>query len=64
MTAPHTIPLAASASVHEHAWITESVHLTSDGRVRYVLCAGCSMRRVDVDAAAVVPPTALTREIG
>ena len=64
MTAPHTIPLAPSASVHEHAWVTESVHLTSVGRVRYVLCAECSVRRVDVDPAAVVPPTALTREIG
>ncbi|WP_295825287.1 hypothetical protein [uncultured Microbacterium sp.] len=64
MTASRTIPLAPSASVHEHAWITESVHLTSDGRVRYVRCAGCSVRRVDVDTAALLPPAALTREIG
>ncbi|MDZ5146208.1 hypothetical protein [Microbacterium testaceum] len=64
MTASRTIPLVPSASVHEHAWMTESVHLTSDGRVRYVRCAGCSVRRVDVDAVAAAPPTALTREIG
>jgi len=64
MTAPHTLPLIALASVHEHAWITESLHATSEGRVRYVRCADCPVRRVDVDPSVSTPPTAVTREIG
>ncbi len=64
MNASHTIPLAPSASVHEHAWVTESVHRTSEGRVRYVRCADCAVRRVDVETAPVLPPAALTHEIG
>ncbi|WP_150953524.1 hypothetical protein [Microbacterium testaceum] len=64
MNASRTVPLTATASVHEHAWITESAHVTSTGRLRYVRCVGCAARRVDLEAAPVGPPTALTREIG
>ncbi|MDQ1123590.1 hypothetical protein [Microbacterium trichothecenolyticum] len=63
MTASPTSSLAVTASAHEHAWLTESVHVTSAGRVRYVRCAGCAVRRVDLDAPATVPPTPLTRPI-
>jgi len=64
MTTSHAFPLTTSASRHEHAWMTESVHVTSEGRVRYVRCVDCVARRVDVEAAPAVPPSALTREIG
>lgn len=63
MTASRTRP-AAAASVHEHAWLTESVHGTSEGRVRYVRCAGCSARRVDREHPLAVVPVAMSRAIG
>lgn len=64
MTAFRTRSAAVSASVHEHAWVTESVHVTSGGRVRYVRCTDCAARRVDLDAARDAPPVALTRPVG
>jgi len=65
MTASRTRPAAAAAaSVHEHAWLTESVHATSEGRVRYVRCAGCSARRVDREHPLAVVPVAMSRAIG
>jgi len=64
MASSRTLPPTASVPLHEHAWLTESVHRTSEGLLRYVRCAGCRARRVDIDAAPVVPPTAMTREIG
>ncbi len=63
MTASRTRSAAAAASVHEHGWVTESVHATSAGRVRYVRCAGCDAWRVDADEAAAIPPTAVSRVI-
>ena len=52
MTASDLLALAVSASApHEHGWITESVHSTSQGRVRYVRCSACGARRVDLEAA-------------
>lgn len=61
-----TVPLLAiaPATLHEHAWITESVHPTSEGRVRYVRCVGCAARRVDLDPASAAPASALSREVG
>ncbi|WP_314457068.1 hypothetical protein [uncultured Microbacterium sp.] len=64
MTAPRLLPAAAPALLHEHAWLTESVHATSEGRVRYVRCAECAARRVDLDAVSVTPASAISREIG
>ncbi|MDQ1112542.1 hypothetical protein QE418_001990 [Microbacterium testaceum] len=64
MTSSRTLPVIAPASLHEHAWLTESTHRTSEGLLRYVRCTRCCARRVDIDAASVVPPSALTREIG
>jgi hypothetical protein len=64
MTPSRLLPAAAPTFVHEHAWVTDSVHATSEGRVRYVHCAGCVARRVDLDPVGLVPASALTREIG
>lgn len=64
MTALPTVLPAAPASVHEHAWLTESVHATSAGRVRYVRCTGCAARRVDLDPVSPAPPVSMTRPIG
>lgn len=61
MTAADTLAPSV-APVHEHAWITDSVHATSEGRVRYVRCVGCSARRVELEASDL-PPTPLTRAL-
>lgn len=45
---------------HEHAWVTESSHRTSEGLVRYVRCARCGARRVDLQAHPQVPTTPLS----
>lgn len=64
MTVSPTPSLSATASVHEHAWVTESVHVTSTGSVRYVRCTGCPARRVELDPLATAPPTPVTGVIG
>lgn len=64
MTASRLLPAAAPAPVHEHAWVTESVHATSEGCVRYVRCVGCAARRVDLDPWEVAPASAVSRVIG
>lgn len=46
--------------VHEHAWETESAHRTSLGLLRYVSCAGCGTRRVDLQPDQEQPPAALS----
>ncbi|MEW1706680.1 hypothetical protein AB0230_05505 [Microbacterium sp. NPDC089190] len=63
MTASRTRSAAAAASVHEHGWVTASVHATSVGRVRYVRCAGCGAWRVDADAETAAPPAAVSRVV-
>jgi hypothetical protein len=66
MTALHTRPIpirpAAARPEHEHAWVTESRHRTSEGVVIYVRCAGCATRRIDLESA-VMPPTALSHAV-
>lgn len=64
MTASHLFPTAAPAPVHEHAWVTESVHATSEGRIRYVRCVACVARRVDLNPPVIAPASALSREFG
>ncbi|MCJ1706192.1 hypothetical protein [Microbacterium sp. VKM Ac-2923] len=64
MTASRLLPAAAMAPLHEHAWITESLHATSEGRVRYVRCTGCTARRIDLDPVVLAPASALSRVIG
>ncbi|MBO0979951.1 hypothetical protein [Microbacterium sp. SD291] len=63
MTSLHTRPLTRpTASAHEHAWLVESRHPSSDGIVLYVRCDECDARRVDVQTHPHVPPAALSRE--
>ena len=57
-TRPDTPP--ASGRTHEHAWLTESAHRTSLGRVRYVICPACGTRRVDLEPHPDRPPVALS----
>lgn len=64
MTTSRLLPAAAPALLHEHAWVTESVHATSEGRIRYVRCTECIARRVDLDPVSLAPASALSREIG
>ncbi|MEV8171930.1 hypothetical protein [Microbacterium sp. NPDC077486] len=66
MTSSDTLPLprlASPADTHEHAWLVESRHPTSEGVVMYVRCVGCDSRRVDLAAHAQVPPAALSRAV-
>ena len=51
-------------AVHEHGWVTESSHQTSDGLVSYVRCAVCGVRRVDLQEPEVQSLRALTRDLG
>lgn len=53
-----------AGAVHEHGWRTESSHQTSEGRVVYVRCASCGVRRVDLQPRPLVPPGPLSREVG
>ena len=49
--------------VHEHGWMIESAHSTSEGRVLYVRCAECGTRRVDLQQWSATPPEPLTRTV-
>ncbi|MEU6135250.1 hypothetical protein [Nocardioides sp. NPDC047086] len=51
-------------TLHEHGWLTESSHQTSEGLILYVRCAHCGVRRVDLLPHPFLPPRALSREHG
>ncbi|NGN91310.1 hypothetical protein G5C66_00970 [Nocardioides sp. KC13] len=51
-------------ALHEHGWVTESSHQTSEGRVLYVRCGECGVRRVDLQPHPLLPPRSLSREQG
>lgn len=53
-------PRRTPTRTHEHAWVTESAHRTSLGRLRYVICPGCGARRVDLQPHPERPPAALS----
>lgn len=57
-------PSPRADAVHEHGWLTESSHQTSEGRVVYVRCVRCGVRRVDLEPDPLLPPRSLTRELG
>jgi hypothetical protein len=63
MTAPATLPIRISHPhpLHEHAWITESAHATSSGRIVYVRCVECGARRVDLCGSDHLPPSPQSR---
>ncbi len=51
--------------IHEHAWVVESAHNTSEGRVLYVRCAGnCGARRIDLQGPIEVPPSEVSVVLG
>jgi hypothetical protein len=65
MTAQHTDSICLPTPItltHEHGWIVESRHSTSEGRVLYVQCAQCGARRIDLQQWPHQPPVALSRE--
>ena len=67
MTSLNTLPIPRQTSptlTHEHAWLTESRHRTSEGILSYVRCDDCGARRVDVQAQPHTPPTAVSRATG
>ncbi|WP_433675765.1 hypothetical protein [Microbacterium gorillae] len=47
-------PLTSPIRTHEHGWVTESRHRTSEGVVVYVRCVDCDARRVDIAPAMPV----------
>jgi len=57
--APHAVPTG-----HEHGWLVESAHRTSDGIVQYVRCVVCGARRVDVAAIPIPVPAAASGVVG
>ncbi|MFK0240624.1 hypothetical protein ACIQTX_07155 [Microbacterium sp. NPDC090281] len=67
MTSSNTLPIPrvhSATKTHEHAWLVESRHPTSEGIVLYVQCSGCSTRRVDLQPHPNMPPRALSAESG
>ncbi|WP_337005759.1 MULTISPECIES: hypothetical protein [unclassified Microbacterium] len=63
MTSTNTLPIPRilpPRPTHEHAWLVESRHPTSEGIVLYVRCADCGARRVDLQQHAHTPPIALS----
>ncbi|MFJ4254910.1 hypothetical protein [Microbacterium sp. NPDC090003] len=62
MTTTNTLPIlrpAPAPVAHEHSWLTESRHATSEGIVVYVRCGTCAARRVDLRPSSATPSTAL-----
>ncbi|NYJ01852.1 hypothetical protein HNR19_002550 [Nocardioides thalensis] len=55
---------APADALHEHGWLTESGHQTSEGRLSYVRCVDCGIRRVDLQPHPLLPPQSLTRTVG
>lgn len=67
MTSTNTLPIPRptfAAPAHEHAWLSESRHPTSEGTVVYVRCASCSARRVDLQPYPASPPIAISGDVG
>ncbi|MFJ2369611.1 hypothetical protein [Microbacterium sp. NPDC087665] len=67
MTSLNTLPIPRQTTptpTHEHAWLTESRHRTSEGILSYVRCDACGARRVDLQAQPHLPPAAVSRGLG
>ena len=63
--ATETLPDSRPAPAHEHAWLAESTHNTSEGTVVYVRCAaGCAARRIDLQGPVSVPASAVSKVVG
>lgn len=64
MVTLHTRPIPRQAApAHEHAWLVESRHPTSEGIVLYVRCDDCGVRRIDLQQHPLAPPEALSRTL-
>jgi hypothetical protein len=64
MTSLHTVPLPCPTPLaHEHAWLVQSQHTTSEGVVVYVRCSDCGTRRVDLQTHPAMPPSAVSIEL-
>lgn len=64
MTSLHTLPIPLETAVeHEHAWLVDSRHRTSEGTVLYVRCTDCGILRVDLQAHPHMPPSAASRGV-
>ncbi|WP_144874064.1 hypothetical protein [Microbacterium sp. 1.5R] len=64
MTTLHTLPLSRPTSLsHEHAWLVDSRHRTSEGVLLYVRCGECATRRVDLQTHPAAPPSAVSIEL-
>lgn len=72
MTSTDTLPIprpTTAPMAHEHFWLTESRHSTSEGIVVYVRCGACTARRIDLRPSSAapstsLPPIAMSRSIG
>ena len=67
MTSLNSLPIPRVRPItktHEHAWLVESRHPTSERVVLYVKYSGCGARRVDVQPHPNTPPGALSTELG
>ncbi|UPL13350.1 hypothetical protein [Microbacterium galbinum] len=72
MTSTDTLPIPRPTAVpmaHEHSWLTESRHPTSEGVVVYVRCGACTARRIDLRPSSAapstsLPPIAMSRSVG
>ncbi|MFK3678342.1 hypothetical protein ACI2IP_11465 [Microbacterium sp. NPDC090218] len=67
MTTLNTLPIPRirpETATHEHAWLVESRHPTSEGVVLYVRCGDCGIRRIDLQSHPHTPPAALSAELG
>lgn len=66
MATEHISPAIRTATprVHEHGWITESTHPTSEGTIVYVMCASCGARRIDLRGTGDLAPAALSAVAG
>lgn len=72
MTSTDTLPIlrpTAAPAAHEHSWLTESRHSTSEGTIVYVRCGACAARRVDLRPSSTtpstsLPPIAMSRSVG
>jgi len=62
--APQTdVDHASSVPPHHHSWTTESSHATSEGRVHYLRCDGCGIRRVWIHPASPDAEVRTSRDV-
>jgi hypothetical protein len=63
MSTQNLCPMLSATDTHEHGWIVDSRHVTSEGTILYVKCAECQARRVDMQPRPSTPPHAVSAVI-